>query len=112
MSEANGWRERMDRFELGMEHLLQGQAGHDERLTRLEAAMDRHEAAIERLISSQQHLITAQVTMADSFSRLSDRVDKVALSVGELAEAGKRTDERLSALIGVVDDIVRRDHRV
>ena len=39
-SGTNGdWRERMDRFERGLEHLLQNQAMHDARL-------DRHEAAI------------------------------------------------------------------
>jgi hypothetical protein len=62
-----------------------------------------NEAAIADLISSQKVLLTAQVV-------LTDKVDKFAVSVSALTDAGKRTDGRLNALVGVVD-IVRRENR-
>jgi hypothetical protein len=63
-----------------------------------------NEAAIADLISSQKVLLTAQVV-------LTDKVDKLAVSVSALTDAGKRIDDRLKALVGVVD-IVRRENRV
>jgi hypothetical protein len=48
-----------------------------------------------------RQLLTAQVV-------LTERVDKLAASVQELRESQKGTDEKMNALIGVVDDIVRR----
>ncbi len=48
-----------------------------------------------------RQLLTAQVV-------LTERVDKLATSVQELRESQKDTDEKMNALIGVVDDIVRR----
>lgn len=38
---------------------------------------------------------------------LTDRVDKLAVAVGQLAEARKPTDERMNALITIVGGIVR-----
>ena len=118
MSEANGWRERMDRFDRGMEHLLQSQAMHAERLT-------RHDAEIADLFTAHKHLLTAQIVltervdkMAERVDKMADRVDKLAASVAELTEAQKRnveaekrTDDRLNALVAVVDDLVRHDKR-
>ncbi len=81
--------------------------------------LDRIERALELLIDDhvqfrEEHkkLLAAQVV-------LTDRLDKLTIRVDELTEAGKRTDarlaelgahtdERLNALIKVVDDLVRR----
>jgi hypothetical protein len=69
--------------------------------------MDRLEHLMELLITdhltfSDEHkkLLTAQVV-------LTDRLEKLAVSVIELREAQKHTDERMNALIAVVDDLVR-----
>ena len=73
-------------------------------MDRLEKLMDL--LITEHLTFSDEHkkLLTAQVL-------LTDRVDKLAVSVQELRdaqrEAQKHTDERLNALIAVVDDLVR-----
>lgn len=48
-----------------------------------------------------RQLLTAQVL-------LTDRVDKLAITVQELAESQKHTDDRLNALIHVVDDWITR----
>ena len=70
--------------------------------------LDRIERALELLIDDhvqfrEEHklLLTAQVV-------LTDRVDRLAQTVHELSQAQKHTDERLNALIAVVDDLVRK----
>lgn len=79
------------------------------------ARLDRMERMLEMLIADhvrfqeehdrfqQEHrqLLTAQVV-------LTDRIDRLTITVAQLAEQQKATDERLNALISVVDDIVRR----
>jgi hypothetical protein len=69
-----------------------------------ESRMDRLEGLMALLIEDHvqfreehKHLLTAQVV-------LTDRLDRF---VKETAEAGKHTDERLNALITIVDGIVR-----
>ena len=70
--------------------------------------LDRLEGLMELLIDdhfkfSQEHkqLLTAQVI-------LTDRLDRLTVTVRELAEAQKHTDDRLNALLHVVDDWIRR----
>jgi hypothetical protein len=48
-----------------------------------------------------RQLLIAQVV-------LTDRVDKLAVTVHELTESQKHTDDRLNALIHVVDDWITR----
>jgi len=62
-----------------------------------------------QLLNSQKQLLTAQVV-------LTDRVEKLAVTMTGLAEAQKRTDakvadvsDNLSALIRVVDGLVKRN---
>ncbi len=55
-----------------------------------------------------RQLLTAQVALTERVDKLAQRVDELAKSVQELRESQKDTDERMNALIGVVDDIVRR----
>ena len=57
----------------------------------------------DRVQFREEHkkLLAAQVV-------LTDRLDRLAIRVDELTEAGKHTDQRLNALIKVVDDLVRR----
>lgn len=70
--------------------------------------LDRIEGIIEAL-ANRQHLIEdefarllkAQVLMADHMERLTAKVET-------LAEVQKHTDDRMNALIGVVDDLARR----
>jgi hypothetical protein len=69
--------------------------------------MDRLENLMELLITdhlafSDEHkkLLAAQVV-------LTDRLEKLAVSVQELREVQKHTDERMSALIITVDGLIR-----
>lgn len=54
-----------------------------------------------------RQLLTAQVLLTDRLDQLTVRVDKVAVTVQELAESQQHTDDRLNALIHVVDDWIR-----
>jgi hypothetical protein len=70
--------------------------------------LDRLEGLMQLLIEDHlkfrddlRQLLTAQVL-------LTDRVDKLAITVQELAESQKHTDDRLNALIHVVDDWITR----
>lgn len=70
--------------------------------------LDRIERALELLISDhelfrQEHkqLLAAQVV-------LTDRLDKLTVRVDKLAEMGQHTDERLNALITIVDGLIRK----
>jgi hypothetical protein len=73
-----------------------------------ESRLDRIERALELLVDDHvlfrdehKRLLTAQVV-------LTDRVDQLAIGMRELQEAQKHTDERMDALISVVDGVVRR----
>jgi cell division septum initiation protein DivIVA len=81
--------------------------------------LDRLEGLMALLIDDhvqfqQEHkqLLTAQVVLTDRLDRLTDRVDRLTQTVQELAEAQaearKSTDEKLDALIHIVDDLIRK----
>jgi hypothetical protein len=52
-------------------------------------------------------LLTAQVVLTDRLDRLTDRLDRLAVSVQELRDSGKHSDDRLKALITLVDGLNR-----
>jgi hypothetical protein len=77
--------------------------------------MDRLERLMELLIDDhvqfrEEHkqLLTAQVVLNDNLGKLTERVDKNAKAIAELTEAQKHTDDRLNALIAVVDGWIRK----
>jgi division protein CdvB (Snf7/Vps24/ESCRT-III family) len=97
MSESNGSTERMDRVERGLERL---------------------EEAVEKIADSQRNLLTAQVLFVDEtrarLGELAGAQMHTDQNVGKLAAAHERTEQnlaeatdKLNALIGVVDGIVR-----
>ena len=76
----------------------------DSRLNRLEGLMAM--LIEDHLKFSEEHkqLLTAQVVLTDRVDKLTITVDT---AIRELKEAQKHTDERLNALITVVDGIIR-----
>ncbi len=75
------------------------------RLDRLEGLMG---LLVEDHVKFQEEhklLLTAQVLLTDRLDRLAQTLDT---AVRELSESQKHTDERLNALIAVVDDLVRK----
>ena len=97
----------------------------EERLDRLETAMekqnqeiDKHNAAIRDLIvvsrttlTSIQELHTAQqelhATQADQMAKTDHQIKGILKSIEELREAQATTDEKLHILIDTVDRIIR-----
>ncbi len=77
--------------------------------------LDRLEGLMELLMDDhlkfqQEHrqLLTAQVLLTDRVEKLADTVETTVQAIASLAETQKHTDERLNALIHVVDDWIRR----
>jgi hypothetical protein len=73
-----------------------------------QSRLDRLEGLVEVLMNGHiefetehKRLLTAQVV-------LTDRLDRLTEQVSELREAQRQTDERMNALIAIVDDVVRR----
>jgi hypothetical protein len=82
--------------------------GGESRLDRIERALEL--IADDHILFREEHkrLLISQVVLTDNIGKLTTRVDKLAESVQELREAQKHTDERMDALISVVDGVVRR----
>jgi len=77
-----------------------------------ESRLDRVEGLMALLIEdhvrfSDEHkqLLTSQILLTDRVDQLARTLDT---AIQELSAAQKHTDERLNALISVIDDLVRR----
>ena len=102
---------------------------HQSRLDRLEGLMELLISDHVEFQREHKQLLTAQVLLTDVVEKLArrvdkladslekqdervdkldERVDRLAASIHELAESLRHTDERLNALIAVVDDLVRK----
>jgi hypothetical protein len=62
---------------------------------------------MDRLEKLRELLITDHLTFADEHKKLLTAQVVLTDKVRELMEAQKHTDERLNALISVVDDLIR-----
>ncbi len=83
------------------------------------ARLDRIERSLELLIADhvqfqEEHkqLLTAQIVLTDRLDRFiqasGEAQKRTDEKMAELAVAGKHTDERLNALITIVDGIIHR----
>jgi len=70
----------------------------ESRLDRMERLLAHQSEGHDKFQLEHKQLLTAQVV-------LTDRLDRF---IKETAEAGKHTDERLNALITIVDGIIRK----
>jgi hypothetical protein len=70
--------------------------------------LDRIERIVEVLASNQAEILNAQSAMQQDLKILLSHQVVMQDVVTKLGEAQKHTDERMNALIAVVDDIVRR----
>ena len=80
-----------------------------------ESRLDRMERILEMLIDDHlkftdehKRLLTAQILLAEAERRTEERLQKLAADIAELRESQKETDERLNALIAVVDGLIHR----
>lgn len=79
-----------------------------------ESRLDRMEGLMALLIDDhvqfrEEHkmLLAAQVVLTDRVDKLGARLDTTITAIQELTASQRHTDERLNALIAVVDDLVR-----
>lgn len=75
------------------------------RLDRMEGLMGLLVDDHMKFQEEHKQLLTAQVVLTDRLDRLAQTVKDIAAAQ---AEAQKSSDERLNALINIVDDIVRK----
>ena len=70
--------------------------------------LDRVEKLLQKLPDDHFEFFEEHKLLLRAQVVLTEKVDKLAEKVDKLAEAGQHTDERLNALISVVDGLVRR----
>jgi hypothetical protein len=80
----------------------------DSRLDRLEGLMALLIEDHVRFSDEHKQLLTAQILLTDRVDKLGVRLDMTITAIQELTASQRHTDERLNALIAVVDDVVRR----
>lgn len=101
---GNNWRERAESFDRRLEAMAQNlelfEAESNARFQRAEKLiLDLAEDARDTR-SDLRAFAAGQVVMQENLARLTERVDT-------LAQAQQHTDERLNALIDIVDGFVR-----
>ncbi len=100
--------EEMDRK---MEFIVEQQAQFVVRIDKLLESQERLHQSDERLRESHERLRDSQATLTASLLRVVDIVQRVVDIVQALSQAQKSTDERLNALISVVEKhITGPDH--
>src|SRR6266516_4296766 len=92
--------ERFERMELQMEFLAQNQA----ELTANVGTLKQDLLALARIV--QQHVVSTEArfqTVAERFQTVAEQFQRVDESMESLAKAQRSTEERLNALITVVE---------
>ncbi len=69
-------------------------------------------------VDEHRRLLTAQVVLTDRMDQLTGRMDQLVgrmdqlvVSLDQLAQAQRHTDERMNALIGVVDGLINKGEK-
>jgi methyl-accepting chemotaxis protein len=75
------------------------------------AAIQRHDEMLRQLIEVNLSLTGHLEDLAAHVDRLDARVDKLAARMEEIANAQAQTDQRLNALIDIVDKMIRHNGR-
>jgi len=82
----NGIVKKMD-VEKTIEFLLNNQAKHDERLTRLETVVGSLAGSVDKLADNIERLDEAMVTLAESGVQTNRRIDQLGMRVDQLVSA-------------------------
>jgi methyl-accepting chemotaxis protein len=99
---------RLDRME-GLMHLLiddhlKFRDEHKSLLTSQVLLTDR----VDKLASTVADLASTTADLVSTTGKLSQRMDDLAETMKEVAEAQKHADQRMDALIAVVDGMIRK----
>jgi hypothetical protein len=113
-----------EEMERAIEFILKQQAQFSADIQRINETLDRHNEvfrkqtdALVALTGWHGKLVEAQIHLTEVQQGHDARIATIETKLAEIAEAGKRTDERLDALITTVDryissrDVVRGGKR-
>jgi chromosome segregation ATPase len=97
--------ERLDRLEAAVQELAEAQRQTDESVKALaeaqrrsEERLDRLEAAVQELAEAQRQTDESVKALAEAQRRSEERLDRLEAAVQELAEAQRRTEQRVEEL--------------
>jgi hypothetical protein len=93
--------------------VIEQQAGFAERHAKAEARMDRNDQAIAALLTlaqmHEQEITRTNEQMNGGFDRISARFEQVAATFQDLAKKTAETDERINALVNVVERYISKN---
>jgi hypothetical protein len=93
--------------------IIEQQAGMSERHVKAEARMDRNDQAIASLLTiaqmHDQEITKSNEQMNRGFDRTNERFEQVAATFQDLAKKSAETDERINALVSVVERYISRN---
>ncbi|HEV7798044.1 MAG TPA: hypothetical protein VGO73_07805 [Pyrinomonadaceae bacterium] len=93
--------------------VIEQQAGFAERHTKAEARMDRNDQAIAALLTlaqmHEQEITKTNEQMNKGFDRVNARFEQVAATFEAIAKKSAETDERISALVNVVERYISKN---
>lgn len=93
--------------------MIEQQAGFAERHTKAEARMDRNDKAIAALLTlaqmHDQETTKTNEQVNRGFDNINARFEQVAATFEELAKKTAETDERINALVNVVERYISRN---
>jgi hypothetical protein len=93
--------------------VIEQQAGFAERHTKAEARMDRNDQAIAALLTlaqmHEQETTKTNEQMNRGFDQINARFEQVATTFQELAKKTAETDERINALVNVVERYISKN---
>ncbi|HUA85942.1 MAG TPA: cell division protein ZapB [Bryobacteraceae bacterium] len=98
---------RLDRIERMIEVLTNAHIDFEQEHRQLLTAQVVLTDRVDRLTERVDRLTERVDRLAEKVDRLAEKVDRLASQVSELVAAQKHTDERLNALITIVDNLIR-----
>ena len=98
--------ERIQRIECNMEFVVEHQAKFEADIARINQTLDKHNEAIVGLVQISRTLVNSQIAAEGKVSRVEERQTILDQKMAELADAERRTDERLDAFITFVEKYI------
>ncbi len=92
-----------------IEFILDHQAQAEGRMERLERAMERLERANSQTSRTVNQLVRYGVSLRSDVRRHDKAIIRLDKAMARLAEVHAETDEKLNALIDIVDKTIRRN---
>ena len=92
-----------------VQFILEMQAQHAIAIQKLDEQMASHEGRMAALETSVTTVTDLVGRLAHAEIRLVERMEQLAGQMGDLGESQAHTDQRLNAMIDIVDKLIRRN---